>query len=153
MVGINFSTAVSEIRAIFLEVWQIEAEPIADHVPELRWDVYKAKERPDKSKYFAIHTISSISGNRPNLSSSTMSPDQKEYTKSGLVSVQLFAPITASNSQNVLRELGDLALKTYKDVQTPSGIWFRAAARRDILPDTFWYRANVVINYVYEGLP
>lgn len=75
-----------------------------------------------------------------------------EYETSGLIYVQVFAPISAEDSFAFGDLLATKARDIFRRAGTPSGVWFRNARYNElpVRPNDTEYRWNVVVEYEYN---
>lgn len=95
---------------------------------------------PNWARVSVQHSLGSQDAINPNVG-------QRSYTRSGIVSVQLFTGRDGLTSADVIAEAIEAA---FLGVSTPGGVWFRNVRSVEIGEDGPWFQTNILAEFVYE---
>lgn len=142
----NYNDAIDEIISVFMTGWLANSFPIVGYVPEIRTR-YKEELLPDATRYWGRITLQTVDERQSAFENS--SPNTK-HTTTGLVFIQLFCPRTLDNGLTNLSKLATVAKNTFRNNQTPGGIWFKNARINELPDEQNWCRLNVIAEYQYD---
>lgn len=77
---------------------------------------------------------------------------QKKWGNTGLISVQVFAPLGWDNGYDVAEYTAIMVKRIFQGKATPSGIWFKNCRANRIGPSGGWYQFNTLIEYQFDEL-
>ncbi len=72
-----------------------------------------------------------------------------EWTTVGQVIVQVFAPRNVSDAFSIGDLLAGAIADIYRNVETPSGVWFKNAAAKEATPENSFWRWNVTADFEF----
>ncbi len=148
----TFSEASDEINSQFWLAWKAGAAAIVGYLPEVRWQNDQETETPDGSKFWARVSQQIVLASQTTLANQVSGPDKKRYTASGLVFVQIFCPKSLTTSDQLGRQLAELAQNAYRGKSTSGCIWFRNVRINPLPPEALFYRFNVVAEFEYDDI-
>lgn len=143
----NYVQAVDQMFDLFNVAFGESAPFIVGYMPEIRWQGVPESTKPDASKYWCR-----VSQNTVIEEQSTLSDDsgRKRYTSSGLVWVQLFAPVSDVEAMNKGRKLAEIARNAFRGKTTSGKVWFRNVRINELPNEESAVRFNVVAEYEYD---
>lgn len=71
------------------------------------------------------------------------------WTTVGQIIVQVFAPRNVSDSYAIGDLLAGTIADIYRNVETPSGVWFNNAAAKEATPENSFWRWNVTADFEF----
>ncbi|MEQ1624983.1 MAG: hypothetical protein ABL870_09840 [Sediminibacterium sp.] len=83
----------------------------------------------------------------------TFAPGAKRYERSGLVTIQIFTPLSSNLvAPNIAlcEKLGIITRDAFEGKNTPGGVWFRNANLREVGSDGTWYQFNMSVEFNYD---
>ena len=110
---------------------------------DTKTDIPKANDTPLKT--WARITVRHVGGAQTSLSDVS---GQKRYTKTGLLTIQLFTP--AGDGSTAADPLCDQFEAAFRDKSTPGGVWFRNPRSVEIGNDGPWWQTNILGDFQYE---
>lgn len=142
----SYETSRNEIQALFNVAWLANAGTVVGGtVPPILWDGLDAGSPPPvtapHARFFCRHT----DGKQGSLGGI----GARQFDRMGLVTVQVFVPLTISRALLLSGNLAKIARDAYEGVGTASGIWFRNVKLREIGPDRGLYQTNVTAEFEY----
>lgn len=143
--------ARDEILSRFYDDWLSKSGLVwSGGVPRVFWD---AKEEPKGSgprpdEPWARVTVShNISPQR------TFGEEgNRRFDRLGIVTVQVFTPMSIEQSVTLAEELGVIARDAFEGRSTPGGVWFRNARLQEVGRDGPWWQLNVTAEFSYDEL-
>ncbi len=136
-----------EILAAFKTQWDAYTPAVVPGgvVPVVYYEGIGKPDRPDPTLAWAQTTIRHASGSQATLSDSA---GKRRFEKIGLVTVQVFAPLTSGVAFG--GELAKVAKAAFEGRSTASGVWFRNVRIVEVGLDGPWYQWNVVGEFRYD---
>lgn len=145
---LSATTARDEIQAMFWAAWNtVAVSTIVGYVPSVTFPNVPADE-PDPEKYWVRYNLAHDSGKQATLGA----PGNRRFSKSGLVTVQLFAPLTLGDGLGKSLALAQIVQGAYEGQHSDSGVWFQDAVIKEIGTSDSWYQTNVQARFRYEEL-
>jgi hypothetical protein len=148
----TYVDAQNEIYSVLFVAWNNGASAIAGYVPEIRWIGAEKAPKIVQDKFWASASIKTVISQQSTLSNCEGIIGQKKYTETGLLFIQIFAPMSVGSGMLNGKKLATLARNAYRGVSTESGVWFRNARINDLEPDDGFYRWNVIAEFEYDEL-
>lgn len=144
----DFTTARDEIQGLFWAAWQALA-PAANggQLPAVQWQGVEA-DPPAADKPFARVTVRHGTGRQGTFGQT----GARRFVRPGIVTVQVFAPISKGGGLTLAQTLAIIARNAYEGVGTASGIWFRNARTQEIGVSGAWFQINVTLDFEYEEM-
>lgn len=146
--------ARKEIFALIDTTWKAKAPAIVAPLalPEMRWQGIEKGALPGSTKYWA-RSSTQLATTRQ--SAHIMRPDDPgqspvEFATSGVIFIQVFAPMSEHGSYAKGELLAALAQCMFMAAETASGVWFRNPRINELVPDGTWYRWNVMADYQFN---
>ena len=123
---------------------------------EQRWQgVETAKEVDDAPKQmqgkFWTRAVTQVVDSRQSAHVMTDEPDASpaEWTTTGQVIVQVFAPRNVTDAYTLGDLLAGVIADIYRNVETPSGVWFNNATAKEATPENSFWRWNVTADFEF----
>jgi hypothetical protein len=145
----TFDSARDEILGLFNVYWTANTPALngGTAVP-IRWEGQDAGDPPPAGSPWARIVVRHTDSRQ-----STLAPvGQGRATRYGLVTVQVFAPLSNGDGLSLAENLAIIARAAYERRSTASGIWFRNPTIREVGPDGSWYQTNLVVQFEYDEL-
>lgn len=142
----GFASASDEILGLFWDAWRALA-PAANGgtAPIVQWPDDEENPPPADQAFARIRLIHGQS-----VQSTFGTAGQRRFTRPGIVSVQIFAPITKGGGSTLAQNLATIARNAYEGVGTASGILFRRSRTKEVGGDGTWYQINVTVEFEYD---
>jgi hypothetical protein len=149
-----FTEARDEVVKAFETAWQANAAAIVGFTPEVRYKDIQTRAPEPTGAYWVRVSLQSVDEVRTGVSSCPDENDQeqKRYTVSGLVFVQLFGPVNDDEAQLNLELLAVIARNAFRGKRRPGGLFFQNARINDLTPEDTKIRFNVVAEYQYDEI-
>lgn len=145
--SLTLSTARDEILGLFNEYWLFQT-PVYNNgqAIEVEWQGVDTKKPPRPGKPLARIFIKHSQSSQRTFGAT----GARRFTRFGLVTVQVFAPIVRGNGLSLSEKLAIIARDAFEGRGTDSGIWFRNARTVEIGPDGTFFQYNVVVEFQYD---
>jgi hypothetical protein len=144
----TYPQAIDEMFAMFSTAWNAQSMAIVGYVPAIRWPGVEEPEKPDLTKFWARVSQQTVIERQITFRNGV----DKRYETSGLLFVQIFAPMSDPQAMAKLRALAVVARNTFRGKASASLIWFRNCRINELAPDGKAYRLNVVSDYQYDEI-
>lgn len=144
----TFDSARDEIQGLFWDYWKAQTPAVAGEVPTVEWPGVDSGTPPGADKAWARFDIR----HAPSRQSTFGHMGGRRFTRTGLVSVEVFAPTAGGVGLSLAEKLGIIARDAFEGRGTASGIWFRNARIQEIGPDKAWCQMNVLAEFVYDEM-
>lgn len=142
----TYAEATDAMFAQFNTTWQADAASIVGYVPSVFWPGdNEPTEKP--SQFWARVSRENVTDIQSTL---TDADSSTRYTVSGLLTVQLFAPLNIVGSWSKLMNLAILVQNTFRGTSTINGIWFRRVTVKELPKESKYFRFHVVTQYSYD---
>lgn len=142
----TFQGATDELLGLFWDFWRAET-PAANggNVPTVQWPDDESDPPAADAPFARIRIRHNPSGQ------STFGPTgQRRFARSGIVTVQVFTPVTDGAGSTLAGKLATIARNAYEGRSTASGIWFRDTRIKEVGSDKTWYQINVTVEFEYD---
>src|ERR1700744_5034538 len=141
----DYPTAINEMFAVANTALGVAsaASTLCGYDIDLRWQGVEKSTKPDASKCWARVSQSGVTAPQSALSDQVSGPSLRRYTPTGLLTVQVFAPMVTTG-MDTGRKLAQIARNAYRGTQTASGVIFRNVRIIELANDGKSYRFNVV---------
>lgn len=123
---------------------------------EQRWQGIETPEEADAAVKqmngkFWTRAVMQVVDSRQNAHIMTDEPGASpaSWTTVGQVIVQVFAPRNVTDSFNIGDLLAGAIADIYRNVETPSGVWFRNATAKEVTSENAFWRWNVVTDFEF----
>ncbi len=147
----TYTNAVDEMFSVVRTVWNANTAAIVGYVPEMRWQGVEVSTPPPNDLYWGRTSIQTVTDQQTNVA--TLDGNGKRrYTTSGLIFVQLFAPLADAQSMDKIRKLAQTVRAGFRGTTTPSSVVFRNARINELSPDGKANRINVVAEFEYDEI-
>lgn len=145
----TFSSARDEILGLFHAKWTADTPAInGSSVISVEWPRVDSKDPPSANEPYARISIRHTGSSHRAFGK----VGERKFTRRGLVTVQVFWPISDGGGLSFAENAAIIARDAYEGVGTDSGIWFRNVYIREIGPTKAWYQINVVAEFEYDEL-
>lgn len=149
---IDYNDAIDAIYSKFWQSFQVYAPPIVGYLPDVQWRNKEVPASANGSKFWVRVSYQTVSSPQTSLSVCVGAIGKKSYTNTGFFLVQVFAPKSTSNSDEVLKKLSSEIRNSFRSSSIHGGIWFRNPRILEISPEELFYRTNVTIEYRFDEL-
>jgi len=140
--------ADDDINRSFKTAWDTGAKVIAGYAPVVRWQgVVEAVPNPLQA--WVRVTIAPVMTQQVALADAN---GKRRDETSGIVTVQVFTPMSQQDGWLLAKRLGVLARKPFLRRSLSGKIWFRRARIIPLNPDGEFHRLNVIAEYEYDEL-
>lgn len=146
---LTFDSARDEILGLFKTDWDANT-PAANggQVPTVRWPGVDAGSPPPSDGPWARIVVRHATSRQSTFGET----GNRRFTRPGLVTVQVFTPLTAGGGLSLAEKLAIIARNAFEGRGTASGIWFRNVRIQEIGEDGTWYQMNVLAEFQYDEL-
>lgn len=146
-------SARDEINDQFLKHWSEHAPSFnGGAVPPIEWQGVQPLSVPDRNGIWARVSIQNVMEQQTTLSTCEGVAGQRRYTASGLVFVQIFAPVSASSAFRSGLQLANVAKDAFRGKTTNGRIWFRNVRLNELEPEGAYYRFNVIAEFEHDEI-
>lgn len=146
--SLSATTARNEIQQMFWAVWNTTTvSTLVGYAPTVTFPNVPADE-PDPEKYWARYSLAHDLGHQATLGQS----GGRRFSKGGLVTVQLFAPLSKGGGLGPILALAQIVQGAYEGQHSDSGVWFQDVVIKEIGTSDSWYQVNVQSRFRYEEL-
>lgn len=141
----TLSSARDEMLGLFNDYWTANA-PAANGgvLPKVAWPGKPFV--PDATKPWARITVRHATSRQVTFGP----PGSRRFLRPGLVTVQVFTPISAGGGLSLAEKLGIIARDAFEGRGTASGIWFRNARLQEVGDDGTFEQMNMVVEFEYD---
>ncbi len=145
----TFDSARDEIFSMFRTYWNAQTPALNAGQPiRVEWQGVDSQTPPPADKPWARITIRHAISQQ-----STFGPSgARRFTRSGLVTVQVFTPLVAGGGLSLAEKCAIIARDAFEGRSTASGIWFRNARIQEVGRDGAWQQMNITAEFVYDEL-
>lgn len=148
----TYTEARDEMFERFTDAFGAAAEAIAGHAVDMRYQGV-VKGIPSADKYWVrLSTRNVLSRQTSFVSPDAPGQSAKEHTSSGLIFVEIYAPMTDKRGFERAGLLAELAQGIFQNAETSSSVWFRNTRINDLPDDGKAWRFNVVSEYSFDTL-
>lgn len=145
------SNARREMFARLADCWDAKAPAIVQGpAPEIRWQGEEEGPLPGGLKFWARCSTAGVDTAQSGFSTDEVGQNGARFTTTGVIIVQVFAPMKNRGSYAKGELLAALAQRTFMAAHTPSGVWFRRPRINELDNDGTWYRWNVIADYTFD---
>ena len=143
----TIKNARDEIISIFYTAWQADSTSNGLKVlyDDVISDVPTTPDADGNLPAWARITVAHTGGTQGSLSDQN---GMRRWTRTGIVTVQIFTPIGTGLS--LADELSMIAVAAFEGKSTPSNIWFRNVSNKEIGTDGEWFQTNVSAEFTYD---
>jgi hypothetical protein len=145
----TYDEATDTIFSQFYNLWVQQAAMVAGYVPTVYWPSIEEPKVKPADVFWARLTRQTVIQKQASLANNN---GVRRYTTTGLVSVQVFAPMLAVGAATKCVNLAKLAQDAYRGTTTANGIWFRNCTIKELPADGTFYRCNVVSDFTYDEI-
>lgn len=119
--------------------------------PEMRYQGVEEGALPGAAKFWARASTQLVT-TRQSAHIMTNDPGGSpvEFATSGVVFVQIFAPMKGPGSYAKGELLAEAAQCMFMATELAQGIWFRNPRINELVPDGTWYRWNVIADFQFN---
>jgi hypothetical protein len=146
----TYQEARDEMCALFRTRWEALAPAIVGALPEVVWPDSTVTEITDGSKYWARVSFATVTEYQATLRGAQ--GVQRRWTTEGLVTVQVFAPMSDALGARKLNLLAPIARDAFRGTKAALCVWFRRARVIELERDGKWHRSNAVAAYQYDEI-
>lgn len=143
----TYDSALDEMLGLFNTDWTTKTPALTTTVPDVQWPGLPAGPGPVGKSWARIrirHTSSRQVTFGP--------PGQRRFERGGIITVQVFAPLSPQNGLSLAEKLAIIARDAYEGRGTATGIWFRNARIVEVGPSGEWYQYNAVVEFQYDEM-
>jgi hypothetical protein len=138
--------AYDTITNYLLANWATEVAGICDAVPELRFADNEVGEIP--KTYFVRFSMVPVTERQ----STFRNGEDKRYTSTGVLYLQVFAPRLDERAAERRRDLAHVGKTLFRGKSLDGCIWFRNVRINWLQPDDKFLRANVAGDYEFDEI-
>jgi len=145
-------TAGDSIRKQLNDAWVALTPAVVGSTQPVRleWDGVDTKTKRDPQKPFAAVFVKHLDGGQATFADPL---GQRKFSRSGLVTVQVFQPLLNSGGLSLVQKLAIIARDAFEGKSTADGVWFQNVKLKDIGDDAKgWYQINVLASFTYDEL-
>jgi len=144
-----FDSARDEMQALFNDYWKAQTPAVnGGVVPRIEWQGVDPMDPAPPAEPFARYFLKHVAGKQ-----TTFGPTgQRRFNRPGLITVQVFAPLSKGQGLSLAEKLGIIARDSYEGRGTASGIWFRNARIQEIGPSKAHYQFNMIVEFRYDDM-
>lgn len=136
-----------EIQALFNAAWLLGTPALNGGTAALvAWPGVDAT--PDPLKPWARYQLREGTAAQATLAP----PGSRRFDRAGLITVQVFAPISKGGGVVLADQLAEIARAAYEGKGTDSGIWFLNCRVNDVGVDKNWYQKNMIAEFRFQEL-
>lgn len=145
----TFDSARDEILGLFWDDWEANTPALnGGQAPVVRWPGVDSGDPPPADAAWARITVQHATSRQSTLGE----PGNRRFSRPGLVTVQIFTPLSAGGGLFLAEKLAIIARNAFEGRGTPSGIWFRDVRVQEAGVDGSWYRMDVRVGFEYDEL-
>lgn len=145
----TYKAARNTIQSLFWTAWQANAPALTGgSVPEVRWQGKEEPSLPPSDASWARVTVRHTGGQQATLGG----PSLRRWRREGLITIQVFTPISDGEGLNLGLDLAKIAADAYEGQDGDGGIWFRNVRVSEIGPDGPWFQHNMLAAFEYDEL-
>lgn len=148
----TYPQAVDAMFKLFNDAWNAGAAAIVGSVPHVRWPDVEEPAKPITDAYWCRVSLNTILEGQTTLKVGVAPSENRRYTSTGLLFVQLFCPMSDAQAADKGRQLAVLARNAFRGNETSNGVWFRNARIVPLAPEENAYRFNIVVEYEYDDI-
>lgn len=148
----TYPQAIDAMFAMFKTAWEAGASVIVGSVPEIRWAGVEKPDKPIVDVYWCRVSQQTVLEGQTTLKTGIAPSENRRYTSTGLLFVQLFCPMSDAQAYDKGRQLAVLARNAFRGNETTNGVWFRNARINELAPEENAYRFNIVVEYEYDDI-
>ena len=148
----TYQQARDAMFTLFYLAWTSNAPAIVGSVPEIRWQGKEVAAKPPVDNYWCRVSASNVGEPQGSLQSSVASPGNRRYNAQGILVIELFCPMSVSDSHVKGEDLAVVARDAFKGKETSNGVWFRNATIKARPASEDAYRFNIVVEYEYDDI-
>lgn len=141
----TYESAMDEILGLFSTYWNAQTPAVnSGSVPAVAWP--GVEFTPPVNAPWARITVKHNTSRQVTFGE----PGQRRFLRPGLVTVQVFTPVSAGGGLSLVAKLGIIARDAFEGRGTATGIWFRNARIQEVGDDGTWHQHNVVVEFEYD---
>jgi hypothetical protein len=141
------------IFALFNTAWAGDTTAIVGSVPDIRWAGVEEPDKPPMNAFWCrVSTITTTPEKQTALRIGVAPSQNRRYTSSGIVFVQIFCPMSVADAMNKGRKLAELARNAFRGKETANNVWFRDMRIDPLAPEDEFYRFNVSVEYEFDEI-
>lgn len=145
----TFDSSRDEILGLFNAKWESDTPAInGGSAIRVEWQGVDSQSPPAADEAYARIVVRHTNSNQSTFGVS----GARRFTRFGLVTVQVFAPISQGGGLTFAENAAIIARDAFEGVGTDSGIWFRNVRIQEIGLSGAWYQMNVVIEFSYDEI-
>lgn len=148
----TYPQAIDAIFALFNAAWSAGAPAIVGTVPQIRWQGTEGTSKPPVDGFWCMVSAQTVFEEQSTLKTGLAPSENRRYTATGLLVVQLFCPMSDAEAMDKGRRLAVVARNAFRGKETNNGVWFRNARINEIPPEENAYRFNIVVEYEYDDI-
>lgn len=148
----KYTEAIDAMFALFLSAWTAGSAAIVGSVPEVRWQGVESPLAPVNNGYWCRVSAQNVLERQSTYKTGVAPNENRRYTSSGLLIVQIFCPTTDAQAMDKGRQLAMLVRDAFRGKSTANDVWFRNARINELSPEMDAYRFNVVVDYSYDDI-
>lgn len=144
----TLDVARDEIYGALKATWDADTPAVnGGLVPELFYDGVPRLLDPAADVAYAEIYVRHSGGRQASLAGEL---GRRRFTKSGIVTVAVFAPIVKAGGLTLADELAKVAKKAFEGKATASAVWFRNVRAVEVGVTAAWYHVNVFAEFEYD---
>lgn len=147
----TFPIARNEILGVFRMAWEANSPAVNGGTAPVV-DYEGLAFTPPPTAAWARPVVRHTVGRQATLAGDPSFP-LRRFEKRGIVTVQVFQPLTKGGGLVLVQSLAEVAKAAFEGVNTtPSNIWFQNVTINEVGSDGPWFQMNVVASFRYDEL-
>lgn len=149
----TYSAAVDSMFGLINTAWIDKSADIVGYgsVPNLYWQGNEPAEKPAKDKFWGRVSAQNVGERQTTLKTGIASNENRRYTSTGLLFIQIFCPMSDVQAMEKGRLLSEMVRNCFRGKEAGS-VWFRNSRINELPPADDMYRFNIVVDYEYDSL-
>jgi len=148
----TYVEAVDDIFGLFNSAWDSNAGSIVGSVPTVYWQGNEPAQTPGKDSFHVHVGTQTVIEQQTTFKTGVAPSENKRYTANGLVVIQLYCPMSVSDSMDKGRQLAVLARNAFRGKESANNVWFRNVRINELPAEDDYYRLNIIADFEYDDL-
>lgn len=152
--NLTIAQARDDILTLFYAAWTATgsaSENLSLLFTDSKEEIPRTNDSNGNPISWARITIQHVTGRQGALRGNPQGlPNTTPWTRTGLVTVQVFTPLGLGLS--IGDSLYKIVLDAFEGKKTSLGVWFRNVRLNEIGPDGTWYQSNILAEFEYDEI-
>jgi len=146
----NNTEAKDAMCALFTAAWLAQTPAIVGTPPKIVYPWDTERSITNEALYWGRISFTTVLENQATYRGPMGSP--RRWRVEGLVTVQIFAPMSDIQGARNLEKLADIARSSFRGAKAGDCVWFRRPRIQELDPDGKWHRANAIAVFQYDDI-